>query len=800
MFANQFIFLFKQVPACTTKQTNYRTKQRIMESLSTRLFAFFFITLTCLYLVGATALAQNSNVAAPTVIKGKVVDKNGAVIHGATVILKNLRTGLERVAVTNTDGHFKFADLGEDAFKLSVTANGFARTEQEVQSNDSGEMTLKLEPAPVVAETTVYSGSRQEELRAGLNTKVEVITRNQIQETGYQTVAEILRETPGVITRRGSETAGAAGEQIQGIDSRQVLVLIDGFPILGARGIKRGVLNLDRQSTDRLERIEVVKGASSALFGSDAIGGTINMITREARQPFEFSFQSSAGNFGIVDSVANLGFAKERVSGFFTVERHKNNGFDLTPTTFDTTGAGFHRYDVFGKLKFQLADNFSVSTLINGYWNNVLGRAVGEEGNQTNDIDEESQNYGVTADWQINPRTNLQVRGYFGRFDELTHGFLNNLQQTVLPDGNLFERYGKAEITLSRVLGERQFIQVGTEWTTNRYRGINRVRGDEGQKADTSTLWFQDKISIVDRVTLTVGGRYDNHSIFGDAFSPKVGLNVRVVDGFNLRASFGRGFRAPDLGQLYFLFRNPTNFYQVLGNPDLSPEHSGSWQAGGEYISKNRSFRIGANYFRNDVRNLIDSVSLGFVTPATNLTTLLSSNGVDPSLSQFVVRNRLLFVYKNLANIYTQGLELDGEVILPKGVSLAAAYTYLSARDRTTGLELFNRNNHHGFVRLNYDNPRHGFRFNVRGTFYDSWIVARSGTTETIGRYFALWDIYASKKLKKGFEVFGAIDNFLDSRDPNTNKLNPQGAPEPIYRPEAGRTYRIGFKFTFDKE
>ena len=122
--------------------------------------------------------------------------------------------------------------------------------------------------------------------------------RARMRDTGYESVGEVLREVPGVLTRRGSESSAAAGEQIQGIDSRGVLVLLDGLPLVGARGIKRGVLNLDRQSVGRLDRVEVVKGASSALYGSDAIGGVINLITRDVRRPFESLFTVAAGSDG----------------------------------------------------------------------------------------------------------------------------------------------------------------------------------------------------------------------------------------------------------------------------------------------------------------------------------------------------------------------------------------------------------------------------------------------------------------------------------------------------------------------
>src|SRR5690606_33339749 len=135
------------------------------------------------------------------------------------------------------------------------------------------------------------------------------------EENGSQTVAEALRDVPGVVVRRGSETAGAAGEQIQGIDSRQVLVLLDGQPLTGARGIKRGVINLDRQSTARLERVEVVKGAASALYGTDAIGGVINLITRQPARPVEVAGSVAGGNVGMVDARAELGFMHGGTSG-----------------------------------------------------------------------------------------------------------------------------------------------------------------------------------------------------------------------------------------------------------------------------------------------------------------------------------------------------------------------------------------------------------------------------------------------------------------------------------------------------
>lgn len=736
--------------------------------------------------------AQNDRGNVEIVVK----DSNNAPISGANIVLRNLQTGLERSVVSDQNGSFVFKNLDSDSYELSVLANGFSR--KTLPLNTESKIEISLEPSLVNAETTVYSGSRQEELRESLNTKVEVLTQEQIRDTGYETVGEILREVPGVLTRRGSEGTGA-GEQIQGIDSRQVLVLFDGFPVLGARGIKRGVLNLDRQSTANLQQVEVVKGASSALFGSDAIGGVINMIPRDPKRPFEGDLRVSGGNFGVFDTAGNFGFVKNKLGGIFTVEQHKRNEFDLTPATFDTTIAGFRRTDFYNRFKYQFTKNFAVSTLFDGYWNKQTGRAVGEEGNQFNDIKEQSQSYGLTADWQANERTAIQFRGYFSRWDEITRGNLNNAARTPLPDGNLFERLGQIDGMVSYVWGERQLIQFGGEWRTNRYRGINRLRDDEGNRADTRNAWIQDKISITNRLTATLGFRYDNHSVFGSAVSPKVGLNFRVNENVNLRASWGRGFRAPDLGQLFYRFLNPTNFYQVIGNPNLAPEHSGSWQIGGEYNGFSRKVRFGVNFFRNDVRNLIDSVSLGFIATQAQLNAVIAANGIDPAFRPAL--GRLLFFYKNLTNVFTQGVELDADIILPKGFTVGGAYTYLDAKDKTTDLYLLNRNPHQGFVKFGYANDKYGFRTNLRGSFYSSWINARSATgVETIAPKFQIWDFYGAKSLPKNFEIYGSLDNLFDNQDPNTGLSSSTNQPLPLYRAEIGRSFRIGLRFIFGKD
>lgn len=736
-------------------------------------------------------------------LSGVVRDSSGAVIPRPMIVVRQDPSGLERVINGAADGSFSVPRLDPGRYVVTASAPGFAITTQVIEAPATSPLSITLSPAPIVEQVTVVSASRQEELRDTLNTRVDVITRSRIEETGGQeTVGEILRELPGVLTRRGSETAGAAGEQIQGIDSREVLVLLDGQPIGGARGIKRGgILNLDRQSTARLERVEVVKGAASALYGSDAIGGVINLITREPSSPFDATATLSGGNFGVVGARLDTGFKRERTFGIFTLERHQNDGFDLTPGTFDTTGAPYRRYDALAKLQRQVTPSFSLGGLVTGYHNRTTGRSNGELGPQEDDIRDRTLNVNLTGSWVAGPSTTLEARGYLSRYWEDATGRLAPPRSTPLEPGTLEERFGKVDLSLAHAIGSRQMLQIGAEWSRDHYEGTNRVRDElAGHEADTTVIWGQHRWSATSRLTTTVGIRVDRRSRFETAVSPKLAANVRLTDYMSARASYGRGFRAPDLGQLYYRFLSPSNFYQVIGNPVLDPEYADSWQFGTEFTAPQRRARFGVNVFRNDVRDLIDSVNLGFVATPAQLAEVIAREGLDPSFRPAL--GRLLLTYRNISNVVTQGVELDTDAALTTTVSVGGAYTYLSARDAKSDLALAGRNPHQGHVRVSWQPAKGGFRASLRGTFFSSWIATRTtatggGVQDTIAPRFSLWDAFISQRVARGLSAFLTIDNLADSQDPNTGVLLSTGAPAAIYRPEAGRTARVGVQWSF---
>jgi outer membrane receptor for ferrienterochelin and colicins len=460
----------------------------------------------------------------------------------------------------------------------------------------------------------------------------------------------------------------------------------------------------------------------------------------------------------------------------------------------------FTRHDAFARFGFRVTPGLTMNATGSGYWNTQTGRVAGEAGLLDSTVDDESEAVNVAALWQAGARTSVESRIYWTRFDETNASTLFATSASQ-PTDSLHESFAKGDATVSHVLGERHFLQGGVELSSDAYRGVNRVRDDAGHDSTTSVAWAQDRINLASWLTLTVGGRYDDHSTFGSAFSPKAAVNARVADGLRLRASYGEGFRAPDLGQLFYRFVPTANFYQVLGNPGLGPEDSESWQAGADYSPGSGRTRLGVNLFRNRVHDLVEAYSLGYIATPAQLAAVMAQQSIDPSFRPLA--GRQLFVYRNVADARTEGVELDGEAALGDSFQLAGAYTYLDALDLTRNQPLAGRHPHQGHTRLTWFRAPLGIRAEVRGTYYSSWLaVASRGGTDPGVRApgFAIWDAYGSKRIAGGVEVFGAVDSLTDNQDPNTGVLVPAGTPAPIYRADIGRTIRFGLRWTFEKK
>ena len=719
-------------------------------------------------------------------MKVSVVDATGLIVPEAAVQARHRATGRSSFCKTDGTGVCQL-DLPFGMYMVQAATAQLAGRASVDFTQSHRELNLTLSAQTLQSSITVVSGSRSEELQEESPTKVDAVTRAQMLGTGYERVSDVLQEIPGVLVRRGS-TSTVGGEQIQGIDSRQVLVLQDGLPVLGARGIKSGALNLNRQTSDRLSRVEVAKGSGSAIYGSDAIGGVINLITREPAAPFEGGLSASGGTLGMLDLRGDLGGRLKRWSYFLNMGENRLDAYRLIPGSATTVGPDTRREDGLFKTRYQFHPKFALGFTANAYHNREAGRSASETGLVSGIANDSTQSYALVADWILDSSTTLQARGYSARYDENSLTTPLNGPEPPSP-ANLNERIKRLDATITRMFTAKHFLQGGVEWNQNLYRGANRLVGDNvGQQVTATDVWLQDKWTVNRRLTLTAGGRVTAHSLFGNAAVPKAGAILKLSDAWILRGSFGLGFRAPDLGQLYYRFANPASFYQVIGNPTLKPEHSRTFQAG--LLYRQRRYRLGLTLFRNDIRDLIDSRLTGTPRSAAELNGILDTYGIPAFFNPLL--NRQTFVYVNQARIFTQGVELDGEYAFQRNLRLSGTYTFLNALDSNTRLGLPQRHRHHGQTRLDYSLPKLGLAANLRGSFYSHWLL--NAATGTRGLPFRIWDAYVSKDLKRGLQTFIAVDNLNNSRDAKLRLANPT-----FDRPDYGRTFRVGLRFRFGR-
>jgi outer membrane receptor for ferrienterochelin and colicins len=405
---------------------------------------------------------------------------------------------------------------------------------------------------------------------------VAAVTKEQIRDTGYEQVADVLSEIPGIITHGQSYGVGLVGaEQINGIDSKETLILQDGLPIPGGSGIQSGYIDLNQQDVGKFERVEVVEGAASSLYGTDAIGGVINLITREPEHPFDLDANLSEGSLGTVDGRLALGSKWKNLTAFTDLESHHVDSFSLLRNDPTTAGANENRQDILLKLRYQFNPRAALGFTSSAYQDQLSGRTADAGPVLTRlGSNESTQTFALTGDFMPTDATTLQARLYSSRYNQNSHSnlLLNGTEGGAFDQGNLNENYHRADATVGQQWGSRQFLHGGVEWAQDLTGAITGWwAATQDNKSRRMTC---DRIQAFRNLTVTLGGRYQHHSSYGSHVVPKAGLVYRVNDHLLLRASFGQGFRAPNLGELYYHLLHLEYGYQVIGNPGLRPETS----------------------------------------------------------------------------------------------------------------------------------------------------------------------------------------------------------------------------------
>ncbi len=583
----------------------------------------------------------------------------------------------------------------------------------------------------------VITGTKTERRLKDTPVITEVITRSEIEATGAENIGEVLEHRVGIVVDRD---AHGDGVQLQGLDSDYILILLDGEPQVGRIA---GKIDLARIAVENVERIEIVKGASSALFGSAAMGGVINVITRSASSPFAAQFTNNLETHNTIDSRTTVELNRAKLNALLTLAANRRNPIDLDESDLTTTIDGYQNWTHSARTEYQLTPKSTL--LFSGQYFAQKQEGVSErEGvifDRLGDIDNFSGSVGTG--YQLGSRSKLVGKIYTTRYrDEST--VIDRGTSLTASSNVTIQDLIKGEAQFDTALGSKNQLTVGAELIFENLES-QRITGGE-REITTDSLFFQNEFRPMANLAFVLGGRLDYHSEFGTHFSPKLSGMYRVTPDVTIRTSFGQGFRAPDFKDLYLDFSNPTSGYQVLGNPDLQPESSGNWNFGVEY--RFRSALLGrVHLYRNNLQNLIETERIG----------------------QSVLGGSK-FQYFNVSEAFTEGVEVELSTRSIGGFSATIGYAHLNGEDKETGLTLLNRSKHSGNLKLAYANQGAGFNVDLRGRYASRWGFFDDGDNVLEDEEYApsnwIWNLRGSKQILKWLKASVGVNNIFDFKIP----------------------------------
>ena len=498
----------------------------------------------------------------------------------------------------------------------------------------------------------------------------KLISKNEIDKSSSSRLSDILDDQIGIFIV--PDFGGANGIQIQGLDSQYTLILIDGYPLIGRQS---GTLDLDRISIGNIDKIEIIKGSSSSLYGTDAIGGVINLITSKAIDSISFdisskiSFNSSKEydlNFGRISKEAGV------LNAYFNLNH--SDGYDLIKSDLFKTVEPFKNYTGFLRYNFE-RENWSFFSSIRIF-------------NEEQDFRYNEEDFGIIATTENNLNSSLN----YGISDNLKFILDNyytqyNSDENYLNSSSFEESYFKQSLFKSEF---RSIINVDDKNKLTLGLGYNKEELDRNnfykKSISQSSLnsFIQYEGFIFENTNYIFGARYDKHEQYKSEFSPSFSIRTQINDLINAKLSIGKGFKKPDFRQLYFNFSNSNSGYSVIGfnvanevisnlrnlgqlanliipenelTGNLTPENSLSINLGFNF-KPNNNLLIDLNLFKNHINNLID-----YRVIATKI------NGQN------------IFSYYNLNKVITQGFEINSKIVLSNNFNFNIGYQFLLTRD-----------------------------------------------------------------------------------------------------------------------
>lgn len=694
-------------------------------------------------------------------VRGKVITEANQPLEGAQITIRQSTLG----AVSTENGSYEIRQVPVGYRQVIVSMTGYRSDYKfvNIASDSVSTANFVLEeiaiPMPgievqdTVPRVSVTATIIPMELEI-VPAAVEIISDETIQEMGAMTVADAMMEARSTYLQ-GDQDRGLTAS-LRGLRATHTLVLINGRRI--AAGLRDNV-NLDDLPSAMIDRIEIVRGPSSALYGSDAIGGVVNIITKKPPEDMVagISVRYGQNRYGEGANPFLKGYMAER-AGILGYSLYacfdRENSYDRYKETPWTDGD--HKNLRSGGVEFSL--DVTDRQLIQGGFDKSFVRRKGVRPYFWGDGERVDENNRKSVFGEYNyvvpEKAEFLVRGNYYNFNTgiavypLVYGDEFNPYTQTDTDYKLDQDLYQIETRLTYTFNDGNHLTVGAE-----VRKDDREDNRTAYDVDNNAVYFEDIFQPHQKLLFVLGGRYDDHSQFGSTFSPKASVTLSVLENLRLKGIFGRGIRAPSVYELFIEL--PTKESLIRPNPDLEAEKSNTWEVGveGELGLLSGDVR----FFRNDLSNMINPVAVGLDSVYTG--DLVFSGSGRPVGTPWI---RPLLQYQNIERAMSQGFEAGLTLKLTDKITFTDDLTLVETRNKANDERLVNKPDLLNTAVLRFENRDWGFKTGVRLSSVGSRVISEQYKADA----YSLVHLFFSQKFSETVEIFGGVNNLLNN-DPN---------------------------------
>jgi vitamin B12 transporter len=521
---------------------------------------------------------------------------------------------------------------------------------------------------------------------------VTVITAREIEERNAHTVLEVLKTVPGVFITSTGGMGTSSSVFIRGADAKNTLVMLDGI-ILNDSSHRNRSADLADINLDQVERIEVVRGAMSVMYGSNATAGVINIITRKGRKDPDVTASVEGGSYGTWKTAGHASGATDKLRFAVSASYLTREGFSIAdkdnskiPQAGNTDEKdGYDNLTLSGNFGFEFNDNFNVSSTLRyvesevdlddyegGYsGDNIRSTWVPDPatGNWVNTLvpNPDGPTHKRSESEQLMGRIGIHNRFADSRFESILSWKFNRNDRQAYDNDNLPWYDYKGDTDDLSWQGNIDFDTHVLSLGAGYFNEAMESQSSGMPDTDTHTIsyWLQDQLFFGDSLVLIAGARLDDHQSFGRKTTFRIAPAYEIpTTGTRLKASFGTGFRSPSLYELF----------SDYGNPDLEPEKSRGWDLGMEQGFLHDQLTLGLTYWELDFENRIDYDML--ISRYNQLQGDTETRGVEVSAAWTPVTD----LFFNLTYTYTHTRDPEGNRLVrrPRNqVGLTASYRFL---------------------------------------------------------------------------------------------------------------------------